>query len=70
MGEMINCHPKKSRPGTMAHLYQEMFDGLSIPIVTNFPIGHGREMWTLPFGVGATLNAEAKTIQLNHCGVV
>jgi len=68
LGEMVNCHPKKSGNGVTGQYYQEMFDGLSIPIVTNFPIGHGREMWTLPFGVPATLNAEAKTIQLQHCG--
>jgi muramoyltetrapeptide carboxypeptidase len=70
LGEMINCHPLKSTNGTATHYYHEMFDDLSIPIVTNFPIGHGKEMWTLPFGVGATLNAEAKSIQLKHCGVV
>jgi len=70
LGEMVNCHPKKSGNGTRAHYYHEMFDGLSIPIVTNFPIGHGKEMWTLPFGIDATLNAEAKSIQLKHCGVV
>jgi muramoyltetrapeptide carboxypeptidase len=70
LGEMVNCHPKKTGNGAMAHYYHEMFDGLSIPIVTNFPIGHGKEMWTLPFGVSATLDTEAKTIQLKHCGVV
>ncbi len=70
LGEMVNCHPKKTGTEAMGRLYHEMFDGLSIPIVTNFPIGHGKEMWTLPFGVSATLNAEAKTIQLQHCGVV
>lgn len=70
LGEMINCHPKKSGNGAMVQYYQEMFDGLKIPIVTNFPVGHGKEMWTLPFGVDATLNAEAKTIQLKHCGVL
>jgi muramoyltetrapeptide carboxypeptidase len=70
LGEMINCHPKKPGNGAGGNYYQEMFDGLSVPIVTNFPIGHGKEMWTLPFGIDATLNAEAKTIQLKHCGVV
>ena len=70
LGEMIDCHPKKSGNGAKTHYYHEMFDDLSIPIVTNFPIGHGKEMWTLPFGVDATLNAEAKSIQLKHCGVV
>ena len=70
LGEMIDCRTKKSGNGVMADYYHEMFDGLKIPIVTNFPIGHGREMWTLPFGVPATLDAEAKTIQLKHCGVV
>ena len=70
LGEMVNCHPKKSGNGAMAQYYQEMFNGLTVPIVTNFPVGHGKEMWTLPFGVDATLNAKAKSIQLKHCGVV
>jgi muramoyltetrapeptide carboxypeptidase len=70
LGEMVNCFQKKSENGLPGSMYQDIFDGLSVPIVTNFPVGHGTEMWTLPFGVEATLDAEAKSIQLQDCGVV
>jgi muramoyltetrapeptide carboxypeptidase len=69
LGEMVNCFPKKSANGLPGQMYQEIFDGLSVPIVVNFPVGHGKEMWTLPFGVEATLDAGAKSIQLQDCGV-
>lgn len=69
LGEMIGCHPQKSGNGLPGQIYREIFDGLSIPIIANVPIGHGKEMWTLPFGVEAALDVEAKSIQLKHCGV-
>ncbi|GJL79347.1 MAG: peptidase S66 [Nitrospinaceae bacterium] len=69
LGEMVNCHLQKTRNGLSKQMYQELFDELSVPIVSNFPVGHGKEMWTLPFGVEATLDAEAKSIRLKHCGV-
>jgi muramoyltetrapeptide carboxypeptidase len=69
LGEMVNCLPKKSANGLLRQMYKEIFDGLSVPIVTNFPVGHGKEMWTLPFGVEATLDAGAKSIQLQDSGV-
>jgi muramoyltetrapeptide carboxypeptidase len=70
LGEMVNCFPEKPTNGMLRQMYQEIFDGLSIPIVTNVPVGHGKEMWTLPFGVEATLDTEAKSIQLQDCGVL
>jgi len=69
LGEMVNCHPQKSTNGLPEKMYQEIFAGLSVPIITNVPVGHGKEMWTLPFGVSATLDAGAKSIQLKDCGV-
>ena len=69
LGEMIDCHPGKSGNGLLGQIYQEIFEDLSVPIISNFPIGHGKEMWTLPFGVEATLDTQAKSIQLKHCGV-
>ncbi len=70
LGEMVNCFPEKPTNGVQRQMYQEIFDGLSVPIVTNFPVGHGKEMWTLPFGVEAILDADAKSIQLQDCGVL
>ena len=69
LGEMVNCGLAKGKKDSLDTVYKEVFDGLSIPIVRNFPIGHGREMWTVPFGVDATLDAESKSLHFEHCGV-
>ncbi|MBT7180441.1 MAG: hypothetical protein HN907_12990, partial [Nitrospina sp.] len=39
------------------------------PILTHCPIGHGKEVWTLPLETSATLDSKAKTLELKHCGV-
>jgi muramoyltetrapeptide carboxypeptidase LdcA involved in peptidoglycan recycling len=36
----------------------------------DFPSGHGREMLTLPMGVSAKLDAKAKTLDFENCGVL
>ncbi len=37
---------------------------LGIPAAVGFPIGHGRNNWTLPLGVTARLDADAGTLEL------
>ncbi|MFQ5449807.1 MAG: LD-carboxypeptidase [Nitrospinaceae bacterium] len=63
LGEMINCHAENRENGSLGEIYREVFAGLEVPIVTGFPIGHGREMWTLPLGVKATLDTGSRSIE-------
>lgn len=70
LGEMVHCDPRSKKHGTLEDIYRDALEDLRIPIVTHFPIGHGREMWTLPIGVEALLDAEAKTLELVDNGVV
>ncbi len=67
-GEMIDCRPDRNG-GSLEDIVREVFDGSSFPILMNAPIGHGREMWTVPFGVQARLDTDSKSLELDHCGL-
>jgi len=68
-GEMINCKPQKYSDGKFEDILADLFPNPKIPIITHCPVGHGKEIWTLPFETQATLNASAKSLELKNCGV-
>ena len=68
-GEMINCKPQKHSDGKFEDILDDLFPNPKIPIITHCPIGHGKEIWTLPLETQATLNASAKSLELKNCGV-
>ena len=70
VGEMVGCGKGPAAKRWLDESFREVFSGGGIPVVTNFPLGHGREMWTLPLGVDATLDAETLILSLASCGVV
>lgn len=42
----------------------EVAERLEVPAVVNFPIGHIEHNWTVPLGVRATLDADARTLTI------
>lgn len=68
-GEMVNCKFNSGQKGSLDDLIRDIFKDDPFPVVTNCPIGHGNEMWTLPLGVQATLNTKSKSLTLESCGV-
>jgi muramoyltetrapeptide carboxypeptidase len=64
LGEMVGCHPKSAKEGTLQDVYREVFGELNVPIVSGLPIGHGKEMWTLPIGLSADFDAGAKKMRV------
>ena len=53
----------------MAALQQRLPDGLEplgVPILHNLPLGHGKHLWTLPLGVTATVDADARTLTIDE----
>jgi muramoyltetrapeptide carboxypeptidase len=70
VGEMVGCGKGPAAKRWLDESFREVFSEGGFPVVTNFPLGHGREMWTLPLGVDATLDAENLTLSLASCGVV
>ncbi len=69
VGEMINCRFAEGQKGTLADLFREIIPNRNIPVLTQVPVGHGNEMWTLPLGVEATLDTETKSLKLKNNGV-
>ncbi|MBC8286771.1 MAG: LD-carboxypeptidase [Nitrospinae bacterium] len=68
-GEMVNCQSQRKGDGTIADILADLFPKPGFPILTHCPIGHGKEVWTLPLETSATLDSESKTLELKHCGV-
>lgn len=70
-GEMVNCKPSAGKAGgSLKEILRDVFADNSFPILTNFPSGHGREMFTLPMGVGARVDTETKSLEFENCGVL
>ena len=68
-GEMVNCEPQRKGDGKIEDILEDLFQKPSFPILTHCPIGHGKEVWTLPLETSATLDSESKTLELKDCGV-
>ncbi len=68
-GEMIDCHPPKGETGKIDDAILDVLGDEKFPILTNCPIGHGNEMWTLPLGIPATLDTGSRSLDLKKTGV-
>lgn len=54
---------------SIEELLDELIGPLGIPAVAYMPFGHGKDMVTLPLGVRARLDADAKTLEVLEAGV-
>jgi len=45
---------------TVTQMIRECTEGFDIPVIVNAPFGHGRDLYTLPLGIPARLNATAR----------
>lgn len=69
LGEMANCKPQKPGDGKLEDVLADLFPKPDIPVLTHCPIGHSKEIWTLPFETRATLDTSSKSLELKNCGV-
>jgi muramoyltetrapeptide carboxypeptidase len=49
---------------SIEEILDELIAPLGIPAIANVPTGHGKHMATLPLGVNARLDADAKTLEI------
>jgi muramoyltetrapeptide carboxypeptidase len=42
---------------------------LGVPVLYKLPLGHGKHLTTIPLGVQATLDADARTLTIDEPGV-
>ncbi|HSW39263.1 MAG TPA: LD-carboxypeptidase [Acidobacteriota bacterium] len=68
LGSFRDCEPSQG-DYTAADILRDLLTGLGIPIVANFPAGHIKDNWVLPFGIKARIDADAPSVTLIDAAV-
>jgi muramoyltetrapeptide carboxypeptidase len=71
IGEMYESDPTKDqnpwlRSRSMEDVFEHHLEPLGVPVVFNLPLGHGENLWTLPLGLAATIDADARRVTIDE----
>jgi muramoyltetrapeptide carboxypeptidase len=74
IGEMKNCGWREERPETprdrsLEDAFERHLAGLGVPVLYKLPLGHGKHLASMPLGVTATLDANARSLTIDQPGV-
>ena len=75
IGEMHKCDPNDAevetwlRSRSMEDVFENHLVPLGVPIVFNLPLGHGDHLCTIPLGVNATVDADARTVSIDEAAL-
>ncbi|CCQ90763.1 Muramoyltetrapeptide carboxypeptidase [Nitrospina gracilis 3/211] len=64
VGEMVQCNNGARGGAGLDDVILDALRDASFPILTNCPVGHGNEMWTLPWGVEAAMTTESRLLEI------
>jgi muramoyltetrapeptide carboxypeptidase len=75
IGECKDCVPYKHNPGfpvtfSLEDVLEDRLAPLDIPVLYGLPLGHTRELATLPIGVQARLDATRGKFYVEECGTI
>jgi muramoyltetrapeptide carboxypeptidase len=75
VAECVNCVPYEYKPGyyvdiSLEDVLQYYLKPLGVPVLFGLPLGHTKDMATIPLGVRARLDADKKELTLLESGVV
>jgi muramoyltetrapeptide carboxypeptidase len=54
------------RSRSMEDVFLRHLEPLGVPVVFNLPLGHGKHLCTLPLGLAATVDADARTLTIEE----
>jgi muramoyltetrapeptide carboxypeptidase len=69
LGTFHECEPTQG-DYTTADVLKEMLQPLHIPILANFPAGHGPDNWAIPFGARVCIDADARSVEFMEPAVL
>jgi muramoyltetrapeptide carboxypeptidase len=74
VGELKNCdwseeRPEAPRSRSIEDVLERTLAPLGVPVLYKLPLGHGKHLATIPLGVEATLDADARTLTIDQPGV-
>ncbi|HYK90728.1 MAG TPA: LD-carboxypeptidase, partial [Acidobacteriota bacterium] len=68
LGSFIDCEPAQASY-TLKECLQDIITGLHVPVLANFPAGHGFNNWAIPLGVKVRLNADGQSLEFLEAAV-
>jgi muramoyltetrapeptide carboxypeptidase len=71
IGELEQCDWSEQRPEwprtkSLEQVLEEHLEPLGVPVLYKLPVGHAKHLATLPLGVTATLDADARTLTIEQ----
>jgi muramoyltetrapeptide carboxypeptidase len=74
VGDMEKCDWRETRPEwprtrSIEDVLEHHLEPLGVPVLYKLPLGHGKHLATIPLGVTATLDADARTLSLAESGL-
>jgi muramoyltetrapeptide carboxypeptidase len=63
LGDFLDCEPANGKYKS-ANVLRDILATLPVPVMANFPLGHGEANWAVPFGAKVRMNANAGTLEL------
>jgi muramoyltetrapeptide carboxypeptidase len=74
VGDMEKCDWREGRPEwprtrSIEDVLEKHLEPLGVPVLYKLPLGHGKHLAALPLGVTATLDADARTLTIEHPGL-
>jgi muramoyltetrapeptide carboxypeptidase len=75
VGELHDCdwseqRPESPRNRSIEDVLERHLAPLGVPVLYKLPLGHGKHLATIPLGVTATLDADARALTIDQSGVV
>jgi muramoyltetrapeptide carboxypeptidase len=74
VGDMEKCDWRETRPEwprtrSLEDVLEKHLEPLGVPVLYKLPLGHGKHLATIPLGVAATLDADARTLTIAESGL-
>jgi muramoyltetrapeptide carboxypeptidase len=74
VGELKDCdwserRPEAPRNRSIEDVLERCLAPLGVPVLYQLPLGHGKHLASIPLGVPATLDADARTLTIDEPGV-
>lgn len=71
LGEFTSCEEKdvEKRTLTLDEVFQNFLGGLPYPVMKNFPHGHRKANYTIPFGIKTKINADKNYVEFLEAAV-
>jgi muramoyltetrapeptide carboxypeptidase len=75
VGELKDCdwsedRPEAPRNRSIEDALERHLAPLGVPVLYRAPLGHGKHLATIPLGVSATLDADARSLVIEQAGVL